>query len=95
MELVGKEILDAFKQKHSDARSHIDAWEAEVKEHTWSGPHDLKAHFPKASLVGNKQVVFNIYGNNYRLWVKVAYNSGVVFVKNVGTHKEYEKWEIK
>ena len=95
MELIGKEILDAFKQKHSDARPHIDAWEAEIKEHTWKGPHDLKAHFTKASLIGDKQVVFNIYGNNYRLWVKVAYNSGVVFVKNVGTHRDYDKWDIK
>jgi len=95
MDIIGKEILDAFKQRHSDARSHIDAWEAEVKEIEWKRPHDIKAHFPQASLIGNKQVIFNIYGNNYRLWVKVSYNNGIVFVKNVGTHKEYEKWSIK
>lgn len=95
MELVGKEILVAFKNEHPDARSHVNAWEAEIEGATWKTPHDLKRRFPKASLLGDRQVIFDICGNRYRLWAKVAYNTQIVLVKAAGTHKEYEKWDIK
>jgi mRNA interferase HigB len=39
----------------------------------------------------NKRVVFNIKGNDYRLIVAVAYKIGVVYVKFVGTHLQYDK----
>jgi len=35
-------------------------------------------------------VVFNIKGDDYRLVVSVAYNTGVVFVKFIGTHRAYD-----
>ena len=35
-------------------------------------------------------MVFNIKGNHYRLIVAVAYKLGVVYVKFIGTHKEYD-----
>ncbi len=95
MILVGKELLDTFKNDHPDARSQVDAWETEVEAAAWKTPHELQQRFPSADIPGDKQAVFNIRGNRYRLWVKVAYNSGVVFVKAIGTHKEYDGWQIK
>jgi mRNA interferase HigB len=35
-------------------------------------------------------VVFNIKGNDFRLVVALAYNTGIVFVKFIGTHAEYD-----
>lgn len=95
MQLVGKELLTAFKNEHPDARSHIEAWEAEVENAEWKTPHDLKKRYPKASFPGKKQAIFNICWNKYRLWIKIAYNTGVVIVKAIGTHKEYERWRIE
>jgi mRNA interferase HigB len=94
MELIGKEILDAFRSKHSDARSQIDSWVAEVENCQWKTPHDVGRRF-KADFPGNQQVIFDICRNKYRLWVKVAYKTGIVIMKAIGTHKEYEKWEIE
>jgi mRNA interferase HigB len=34
--------------------------------------------------------VFNIKGNDHRLVVAIAYAFGVVYVKFVGTHAEYD-----
>lgn len=92
MQIVGKDKLTAFKNEHPEARSQIESWEADVENDDWKTPHDLKERYPKASLPGNQNAVFNICWNNYRLWVKVAYNTGIVLVKAIGTHKEYEKW---
>jgi mRNA interferase HigB len=41
--------------------------------------------------MGNNRVVFNIKGNDYRLIVAVHYNRGMMYIRFVGTHAEYNK----
>lgn len=94
MKLLGKKILQDFKEQYPEAKSQIDSWEAEVEEAQWATPHDLKKRFPKASILGNQQAIFNICWNKYRLWVQVSYKNGIVWVRNIGTHKEYDGWNI-
>lgn len=45
-----------------------------------------------ASFLAGNRVVFNLKGNKYRLDTKIAYQTGVVFVKRIGTHAEYDRW---
>lgn len=94
MKLLRRPILDDFKEDHSEARSQIDAWVAEVKIAEWQSPQELKLRYPKASVLKDRFVVFNICRNKYRLLVQVSYKIGVVEVKNIGTHKEYDKWGL-
>jgi len=94
MKLLGKKLLHKFKEKHAEARSQIESWEVEVEETQWDTPHDLKMRYPKASIVGDQQVVFNISNNKYRLLVRVNYKNKMVIIKKIGTHKEYDKWDI-
>jgi len=35
--------------------------------------------------------VFNIKGNEFRIVVTVHYNRGMMFVRFVGTHREYDE----
>lgn len=83
-----------FIEKHAEARSQIESWEAEVDGAQWDTPHDLKRRYPKASILNGQHVIFNICRNKYRLWVQVSYKNRIVVIKKVGTHKEYEKWNI-
>jgi mRNA interferase HigB len=94
MKLLGKKLLHDFMEAHVDARSHIESWEAEVEETQWGNPHELKNRYPKASLVKDQHVVFDLCWNKYRLLVQVNYKNGIVLVKKIGTHKEYDKWGI-
>jgi len=94
MKLIGKQPLRDFTGRHVDARSQVEAWEAEAEDAQWSTPHDLKGRYPKASILKNQNVIFDICGNRYRLWVKVNYKNQIILIKKVGTHKEYEKWHI-
>ena len=56
----------------------------------WTSPADIKAIYGNASILPNNRVVFNIRGNNYRIIVHVRYDLGIVFIRFIGTHKEYD-----
>jgi mRNA interferase HigB len=94
MRLVGALRLAEFAERHPDAKQDLDAWRLEVSKADWSTPHDLKAAYPKASLVGARDVVFNIRHNRFRLHVTVDYPSRSVIVRRVGTHAEYDRWRF-
>ena len=38
-----------------------------------------------------KRYVFNIKGNNYRLVVVIKFTIQFVYIRFIGTHKEYDK----
>ena len=90
MRVVALKTLRRFWASHSDAEQSLLAWRDEVQKATWLQPADIKAHYRSASILKNRRVVFNIKGNDYRLVAAVAYNTGVVFVKFIGTHKAYD-----
>lgn len=93
MKLIGKQVLHDFIEKHADARSQVESWEAEVEEAQWGTPLDIKARYPNASILKGQQVIFDICRDRYRLWVHISYQNGVVLIKKVGSHKEYDKWD--
>ena len=90
MHLVSLPPLLAFTAKHPLAKQAVLAWCDEVKKANWSQPADIKAAYASASVLKSRRVVFNIKGNDYRLIVSVAYQTKFVFVKFVGTHKQYD-----
>jgi len=51
----------------------------------------IKAKYGTASILKNSRVVFNIAGNKYRLVVKFHYNTGIGYVRFIGTHAEYDE----
>jgi mRNA interferase HigB len=91
MRVVGRETLDRFCSRHADARKWIATWLAEVESSTWPTPQAIKDRYSTASFVGGNTVIFNVKGNDYRLEVMVAYRTGTVVVKWIGTHAEYDE----
>lgn len=87
-----KTLVEFFTQpEHRDAEGPLRAWYNEAKHAQWASPADVKAHFGSASILKDNRVVFNISGNKYRLVVKINYYSKTVFVRFIGTHREYDK----
>ena len=41
--------------------------------------------------VGNMRYVFDIKGNNFRIVAKVFFKIKSIYIRFVGTHKEYDK----
>lgn len=91
MKVIAKRVLLAFCDRHPAARQSLLAWHEEAVKAVWMTPQDIKTRYASASFVGRNRVVFNIKGNDYRLIVAVAYRIGVVYIKFIGTHGEYDR----
>ena len=90
MRVVALPTLRDFWAQHPDAEQALKAWLDETRQANWQRPSDIKASYRSASILKGRRVVFNIKGNDYRLVVAVAFQLGVVYVKFVGTHAQYD-----
>ena len=90
MHLVALPPLLTFIKRHPAAKQAVLAWCDEVKKAEWKSPVDVKNQYASVSVLKNRRVVFNLKGNDFRLIVAVAYNTGFVFVKFIGTHQQYD-----
>ena len=96
MRIISRKTLRKFweKREYSDAEQPLRAWFREASKGNWSSPSAIKAMYGSASLVGNSRVVFNIAGNKYRLVVKVNYAYRVMYIRFVGTHRQYDAIDV-
>ncbi len=93
MIVVGREVLEHFIARHEDVRSDAESWLAEVRKAVWSSPLDIRQLYSNVSFV-KKHVIFNLRHNRYRLDTIVAYNTRRVFIKRIGTHADYDRWDF-
>lgn len=91
MRVIAKKILRKFWEKHHDAEQQLKTWYKEASKAHWQSPNEVKKEYNKASILKNNRVVFNICGNSYRLIVKINYKRGWIFIRFIGTHKDYDK----
>jgi mRNA interferase HigB len=76
---------------YADAREPMMAWYRQVKAADWASPADVKRAVRSASILKDGRAVFNIAGNKYRVVVWVNYPYRVVYIRFVGTHRQYDK----
>jgi mRNA interferase HigB len=90
MRIITKRRLTDFYKQHADAKSSLLAWHKNTSAATWQNLVELKAAFPSADLVSNF-TVFNIGENKYRLIAFIDYEDGIVFIRHILTHAEYDE----
>jgi mRNA interferase HigB len=96
MRIIARSTLRDFWERlgHGDAEQPLKAWFREAERADWAGPADVKRQFATASIVKNNRVVFNIAGNKYRLVVRINYPYRVVYVRFIGTHRDYDEIDV-
>ncbi len=72
----------------------LDSWFAEVSRERWRNAAELKLRYRNASIINAERVVFNIKGNDYRLVVAIDYEKAAVWIKWLGTHRDYDKIDV-
>ncbi|RGE78381.1 MULTISPECIES: type II toxin-antitoxin system HigB family toxin [Bacteroides] len=90
MRIFTEQALREYAEEHPDSKVALQEWVTIVKKSEWACFADIKKTFNSAS-VGNQHYVFNVKGNNYRLVVVVKFTVKFVYIRFIGTHKEYDK----
>jgi len=93
MRIISAGTLKAFwdQPAYRDAEQPLRTWVRVVRAARWEDPPAVKQMFRSADILRDGRVVFDIGGNKYRLVVWVNYHYGVVYVRFVGTHRDYDK----
>ena len=94
MRIIKTKPLSTFWCSHPDAESGLRQWIAQCRAASWRSMADVKAYARSADWVGNNRVVFNIAGNKYRLVTAIHFKTGIVLVKFIGTHAEYDRIDV-
>ena len=93
MRIIARRKLREFweKSEYKDSEQPLKAWFHDVKSMNWKNSAEVKEKYRNASIITNERVVFNIAGNKYRLIVAIKYEIKIVFIRFIGTHKQYDK----
>lgn len=91
MRIIARKTLQKFWEKHPDAEQALKAWYQDARHAKWNAPSEIRRQYANASIIQNNRVVFNIRGNHYRLIVSINYPFQIIYIRFVGTHKEYDK----
>lgn len=93
MRVIAVSTLKAFwtdRPEYQDAAGPTMAWYREAVKADWSTPDEVKQQFGNASILKDGRVVFNIAGNKYRLVAWINYAHRVLYIRFLGTHRQYD-----
>jgi mRNA interferase HigB len=90
MRIISRKKLRDFWEQYPLAQKPLQAWFADAKQAHWKSPNDIKGVYRNASVIANNRVIFNIKGNDFRLVVAINYDFEIIYIRFIGTHKQYD-----
>lgn len=100
MRIIARRSLREFvaglsgRKDQPAVKAALDAWFDEASTAAWKNSADVKRRYATASIVNAERIVFNIKGNDYRLVVAVDFEKAIVWIKWIGTHKDYDTIDV-
>jgi mRNA interferase HigB len=94
MRIIATRTLKAFYANVPAAETAIKTWIKIVQSAGWDTPVAVKQDFNSADILAERRVIFDIGGNKFRIVAKLNYRAGIVFIRFVGTHAEYDKINV-
>lgn len=89
--IIAKRTIREFWEAYPDSKDYLKTWYETARGANWHNPNEIKKFYATVSILKNSRVVFNIKGNDYRLVAKIDYKKQWLFIRFIGTHKEYDK----
>jgi mRNA interferase HigB len=90
--VISKPGLMKLVKKHRETAMWAAAWYKVAKRATWRGLHEVRNDYPSADQVGHV-LIFDVMGGNYRLIARVNFEGQRLYVKDLLTHREYDRKE--
>jgi mRNA interferase HigB len=100
MRIIARRTLRKFVEANAGRKdlpalkAALDAWFDEARKARWASAAEVKRLYRTASIVTAERVVFNIKGNDYRLIAAIDYQKGILWIKWVGAHKDYDRIDV-
>jgi mRNA interferase HigB len=90
MVIITKKKVYDFSRIHSGTEEALDDWYRKASKANWTNFQDIKNTFNSVDYAGNDRYVFNIKGNKYRLVALIHFNRRTLYIRFIGTHKDYD-----
>ena len=94
MKLISNKSLREFAGIHPESDEPLRAFRQKVEKGSFGNFAALRSAFAGVDRVGERYV-FNIGGNKYRMVVEMQYRAGIVWIKFIGTHAQYDKIDVE
>lgn len=91
MRIFTEKTITEYATAHPQSKTALQDWVRKVRKAEWTCLADIKETFNSVDYVGNQRYVFNIKGNDYRLVVVIQFRPKFIYIRFVGTHKEYDR----
>lgn len=92
MEIINETELHKFVRKHANARRSVASWIDVTKAASWLNFAHVRRTFNSADYVQDL-VIFHIGGNNFRLITSIDFQVRRVYVIEIMTHADYDRWQ--
>jgi mRNA interferase HigB len=100
MRIIARRTLREFVQSLAGRKDQpavkaaLDAWFDEVRKANWQSTAAVRRSYATASIVSAERLVFNVKGNAYRLVAAVDFEKSIVWIKWLGTHRDYDRIDV-
>lgn len=93
MRIISVNTLRDFWEQpgRGDAEQALRTWIKVTKSASWTSPADVKMTFNSADVLKAGRVVFDIGGNKYRIIAKIMYGHQIIYIRFIGTHRQYDQ----
>jgi mRNA interferase HigB len=89
--VISYRTIREYIDEHKMVEDQLNNWYTIAEQSDWANFNELRQMFNSVDAVGNDLYVFNIKGNEYRLIVRIIFRVRTIYIKFIGTHKEYDK----
>jgi mRNA interferase HigB len=91
LRLIAASTLAAYAAQNPGATAALANWRQTVKVADWKSMGDVTAGASTAKVLNSERVRFEVAGGKFRLIASINFRLGIVFVKFIGTHQEYDR----
>jgi mRNA interferase HigB len=91
MVIISQRIINEFAKEYPLAAEPLNRWYKYVIAADWQNFNEVKNAFNATDFVGNDRYMFDIGGNNYRLVAMIHFRKRTLYIRFIGTHKQYEE----
>ena len=92
MRVISNKALIDFSEKQPLSDEPLQTWRKIIESRSFANFADIKSVFNAADKVKD-YYIFDIGGNKYRIVTAIHFNHQKIYIRQVLTHKEYDKWK--